>query len=111
LIFGSIAVSPLFFAVSRAPAGALVFLRQMECQRSKAHAKKENSMQIVLAVEVYWEGKLGNLTSYVTNLRRMFAADGFPSDPLPLLGSLRAAIKLSHKFSESLREPEGRIAK
>src|SRR5271155_2410577 len=57
LIFGSIAVSPLFFCRLSSTRRRSGLLGQMECQRRRAQAKEENSMQIILAFEVYWEGR------------------------------------------------------
>ena len=42
-------------------------------------------MQIVLAIVVCMEKSPTNPGSYLTNLRRMCAADGLPSGPPPLL--------------------------
>jgi hypothetical protein len=43
-------------------------------------------MQIIVPIEVCKGSASANLELYVRNLRRVFAADGFPSVALPLVG-------------------------
>src|SRR5208282_3037441 len=80
LILGSIALSPLRSPSLEHPE-ALWSLAQAGCQRGKAHAKKENSTQIILAFEVCEEESPGSLEPYLPDPSRLSVTDGFSSDP------------------------------